>query len=258
MLWDRLSCKSQRPEPNRCEPVAICAACARLHNGIIDYLFTSHNNSAVYLIIGAFQSPTPTRSSPISSALFEPSPPASDNQFVAWADEAGQRLSILCGVRAALPRRIREREFSVRERRGDGDFPVKLLITSAWRSDLEKAALWTGRRRGNPAALQGMSESQNKIGRSSQEAKRRLWRCGGECGWAREEIIGTPARRGGRHISHPNSPGRPWSIYQNPPPAALTLRSESRAGGGGLLGQMWSPTPWIRFQPGEVPDLSTR
>lgn len=95
----------------------MCAACARLHNGIIDYLLTSHNNSAVYLIIGAFQSPTPTRSSPISLTLFE-----SDNRLVAWVDEAEQRLSILCGVRAALPRRIREREFSVREERGNRDF----------------------------------------------------------------------------------------------------------------------------------------
>lgn len=104
----------------------MCAACARLHNGIIDYLLTSHNNSAVYLIIGAFQSPTPTRSSPISLTLFESSPPASDNRLVAWVDEAEQRLSILCGVRAALPRRIREREFSVRERRGNRDFSCQI------------------------------------------------------------------------------------------------------------------------------------
>lgn len=221
----------------------MCAACARLHNGIIDYLLTSHNNSAVYLIIGAFQSPTPTRSSLISLTLFKSSPPTSDNRLVSWVDEAGQRLNIRCGVRAALSRRIREREFSMRERRGDRDFPVKLLITSAWRSDPEKAALWRGRRRGNPASPQGMSESRNKIGRSSEEAKRRLWRCGGECGWAREEIIGTPARRGGRHISHPNSLERPWSFYQSPPPAALTLRSGPGAVGPDVVAHTLDPFP---------------
>lgn len=85
-----------------------------------------------------------------------------------------------------------------------------------------------GGRRGNPAALQGMSESRNKIGRSSEGMKRCLWCCGGECGWAREEIIDTPARRSGRHISQPNSAGRPRSFYQRPPP----LRWLSRASRG--------------------------
>lgn len=146
MLWGRLSCKSQRAEPNRGEPVALCAACARLHNGIIDYLFTSHNNSAVYSIIGAFQSPTPTRRSPSSSALFEPPPPppiTGAPWSIPRAGGAGQRLSTLAGGGQRSPADA-GREFSVRDRRGDGDFPVKLHGTSARRSDLGKAAGWRG------------------------------------------------------------------------------------------------------------------
>lgn len=86
-----LSCKSQRPD--RGEPGAVCAACTGLDNGIIDYLFTPHNNSAVYLITGASQSPTPT-----PRELFEPLRPYNRGSLLdARADEAGQRLSILWG-----------------------------------------------------------------------------------------------------------------------------------------------------------------
>lgn len=111
----------------------------------------------------------------------------------------------------------------MRERRGDGEFPVKLHSTSARRSDLGKAAGWGwGERRGNPAAFQGMSEPRNK---SREKGRTGLWRCGGERGRARKESIGNPARRA--RISHPSSLGRPWTYYQSRPPAALPRRSES-------------------------------
>lgn len=142
-------------------------------------------------------------------------------------------------------RRIREREFCVRERRGDGDFPVKLVITSAWRSNLEKAAKWRVGR-----GAQGKSCSSSRHVRVTKQNREKLRR-GEETPVALRGRVRLGeggnhwhSRKAERTTHFPAQFSREASVLlPEAPSAALTLRSESGAGGADVVAHSLDPLP---------------